>query len=225
MTGSLKRQRIRAHYEPRIAPERENFDVLDWGSRADQFRRFQVMVDAVQGNARPRQITRRSRRDARSVRRLDLNTSTLLDVGCGLADLGAFLQTRAPACRYVGVDLTPGILAEARRRSAVCRLVLADVFEAAPFRGKAFDLVTCSGVFNLKLGNNDQFVTRALDALFSLAGKCVVANFLHHRTRRKYPHCYYYDPEQVCANVPEQVAEIWLFDDYLENDFTVVLWR
>ncbi len=224
MIRSLKRQRIRTHYERRIAPERENFDVLDWGSRGDQLRRFQVMIDAVQGNIRPGQITRRSH-GSHPVRRVDLNTSTLLDVGCGLADFGAFLQTRVPACRYIGVDLTPGILAEARRRSTVRRLILADVFEAPPFRRQEFDLVTCSGVFNLKLGNNDRFVTRALDALFSLAGKCVVANFLHQRTRRKYPHCYYYDPEVVCANVPETTAEIWVFDDYLENDFTLVLWR
>ena len=224
MSDSSKRRRIRTHYERRVSPDRESFDILDWGSRSDQLRRFQIMIEAVSGDALPGKVLRKSGNGGR-FGHVDMNTSTLLDVGCGLADFGEFLDSRAPGCRYVGVDLTPGVIEEAHRRRPDRHLVLADVFEASPFRKQTFDITTCSGVFNLRLGNNDQFVKRAFESLFSIATQCVLANFLHRRARRQYPHCHYYDPDRVCRAVPRTVREIWIFDQYLENDFTVALWR
>ena len=199
--------RIRRHYEARVAPHRETYDILDWSSREAQEVRFAVLLKVLRQNFAAGQRFR------------------LLDVGCGMTDLAAFLDRHRVPLRYVGTDITLGVLAEARRRSPQRCLVAADVFTAPPFAARAFDVAYCSGVFNLSLGNNDDFALAALPRLLHLAGTVAVANFLHRRCRRQYEHCHYFDPEVLRAAMVQRGLCVTLIDDYLENDFTLVLRR
>ena len=65
----------------------------------------------------------------------------LLDVGCGSADLAAFLRRRLGGGVFaVGVDVK---LRHAREAAADVRVVVADV-RALPFPDRAFDVVTAS---------------------------------------------------------------------------------
>lgn len=66
----------------------------------------------------------------------------VLDVGCGTGAFLATLAEREPALALVGLDLTPALLAEARRRAPAALLVEGDA-EAPPFTDGAFDVV-CS---------------------------------------------------------------------------------
>jgi len=199
--------RIRRHYEARISPQRETFDILDWSSRESQQARFAVLL----------RVLRRECALGRPPR--------LLDVGCGLTDLAAFLAGHRFPVSYVGADITPALLAEARRRAPARCILAADVFAAPPFRPAAFDACYCSGVFNLSLGNNDAFALAALPRLMDLASQVAVANFLHCRTARKYAHCHYFDPTVLTAAMARLGLQVELIDDYLENDFTLVLKR
>jgi ubiquinone/menaquinone biosynthesis C-methylase UbiE len=199
--------RIRRHYEARVTPQRETYDILDWSSREAQEVRFAVLLA----------VLRQTFAAGRELR--------LLDVGCGLTDLAAFLDRHRFPVRYVGADITLGVLSEARRRSPQRRLLAADVFSAPPFAAQAFDVAYCSGVFNLSLGNNNDFALAALPRLLNLAGTIAVANFLHCRCRRKHEHCHYFDPETLRAAMAQRGLSVTLIDDYLENDFTLVLRR
>jgi SAM-dependent methyltransferase len=199
--------RIRRHYEARVAPHRETYDILDWSSREAQEARFAVLLRVLQQAFPAGQEFR------------------LLDVGCGMADLAAFLERHRAPVRYVGADITLAVLAEARRRNPERRLLAADVFTAPPFAARTFDVAYCSGVFNLNLGNNDDFALAALPRLLELAGTVAVANFLHCRCRRKYEHCHYFDPEVLRAAMRQRGLRVTVIDDYLENDFTLVFQR
>ena len=235
--SSLKVKRIRAHYEKRVCPERESYDLLDWGSREGQEARFQVLCDVLRARLPAdvgpepcvkRPCRRRTPSGAAAHEqgigaRTGAERALLLDVGCGLTDLRSFLEERCLPVRYIGTDITWAVLAEARRRHACRAICQADVFAMSPFAPRTFDVAFCSGVFNLRLGNNFAFAVRALSRLGELAGNCVVANFLHIRNARKYPHCYYFDPEKLCAAVRPCFADIAVIDDYLDNDFTLVL--
>jgi len=199
-----RRHRIRHHYESRVTPQRDTFDILDWGSRADQVARFDVLLRVLNEENL-------------------LHTPAVLDVGCGMTDLAAFFHDRGVPVRYLGVDITYGVLAEARRRFPERRVLQADVFEHSPFPTNAVDVCYCSGVFNLQLGNNEAFAGDACPVLADLARGVAVANFLHRRTRRKYDHCHYYDPDALIDDMRQRGLRVRLIDDYLENDFTLVL--
>jgi SAM-dependent methyltransferase len=206
-----RRQLIHQHYHRRIAPERASYDVLDWASEESQQARFAVLA---------RVLRELGEADA------PFPPLRLLDAGCGLCDLCTYLHEERIDVTYVGADITPGMLGEARRRHELVPLVLTDLFVAPPFRPRTFDVVFASGVFNLKLGNIEKFVRRAIPVLFGLANRCVVANFLHVRTPHKHEHCHYFSPERLVADIQAGLGcEIRLVADYLENDFTLVLRR
>jgi len=198
-----KKRNILRHYEPRIRRSRENYDVLDWASAASQQARFEVLVQNV-----------------------DLDGRSLLDVGCGLGDLWAFLRARRIDVEYTGVDLSGKMIRAARRRQGGGRFIQADVFaEDNPFGPRSFDVVFCSGVFNLNLGNNRRFLTGAIGALMDLAREHVVFNLLHVRAEVQPDRYAYFDPADVAAAIAKHGWDIRVLDDYLPNDFTVIARR
>lgn len=199
--------RIRRHYEARLAADRESYDILDWSSREAQQARFDALLRVLRREATPG------------------GRPWLLDVGCGLTDLASYLEAAAFPVRYLGADITLGLLAEARRRHPGRHLLAGDVFAASPLIPRCVDVSYCSGVFNLNLGNNDAFAHAALPRLVDLSRQVAVANFLHCRTRRQYPHCHYFDPDHLIRSLTARGLEVDLLDDYLENDFTLVLRR
>lgn len=190
---------IRAHYEHRISPGRENFDVLDWASAASQRRRFEVLVEHV-----------------------PLRGRSLLDVGCGLGDLAAFLRERELDVDYTGVDVLEKMVAACRERLPGERFLRADVFGEHPLPPGAFDVVFTSGVFNLNLGNNLAFLPGAVGRLLELARREVAFNLLHVRSPVKEDRYFFYDPAEVFELLRGEPCEIQLIDDYLPNDFTVI---
>lgn len=206
----MKHKLIRSHYERRITPGRDNYDVLDWGSGESQIKRFEVFTRIYQ-DCVPAAGTEPAQR--------------LLDIGCGLTDFQTFLEQRRIHVAYVGVDIAPRLLEQARRMHPARNVLVADIFHREPFRPLAFDVAFCSGTLNLEVGNNERFVEHALTAMCPLVKRCLVVNFLHCRAETKYAHCHYYDPKAVLAAVPDSVQRAVLVDDYLENDFTLALWR
>jgi len=91
-----------------------------------------------------------------------------------------------------------------------------------PFAPGSFDVVFCSGAFNLNLGNNDEFLPRAVARLFELAREYVVFNLLHVRSACDDPKYAWYDPADVRGAVRPFAADCRILDDYLPNDFTVI---
>jgi len=200
-----RKKRIRDHYGPRIVPGRDHHEILDWASAASQEVRFRVLVENV-----------------------PLEGASLLDVGAGLGDLWAYLKRRGVKANYTGVDILEDMARAARQRHGDARFVCADLFDPAaecPFAAGSFDVVFCSGTFNLNLGNNLQFVPAALSRLIPLSRRWVVFNMLHCRARGPDRRYFYYDPEEVVAMVRPYGCEVRVVDDYLANDFTVVCLR
>src|SRR5688500_4471866 len=46
----------------------------------------------------------------------DLEGTSVLDAGCGLADFYAYLEREGTSVQYSGIDLTPAMLAAAKER-------------------------------------------------------------------------------------------------------------
>jgi SAM-dependent methyltransferase len=200
-----RRKRILGHYEPRIHPSRDSFDILDWASASSQRARFEILADNV-----------------------PLAGKSLLDVGCGLGDLWGFLKERGTRAHYTGVDLSEKMLAEARRRHGDAEFVCADLFDEehqAPLPRQSYDVVYCSGIFNLSLGNNEAFLLRAVEVLRPLAGETLAFNLLHARARGSDGNYAYYDPDRVIQAVASPGWKVDVLDRYLHNDFTVICRR
>lgn len=190
---------IRRHYEPRISPHRPHHEVLDWASEQSQRARFEILCSLV-----------------------DLKGKSLLDIGCGLGDLLTFIQERKIPVQYTGVDLLEKMVLAARHVHPAATFIQADLFTANPFSPQSFDIVFCSGAFNLNLGNNSKFLPQAIDTMLRLSRLYVVFNLLHHRARGSETTYFYYDPDHVRQEFQGRGYNVEIVDDYLHNDFTVI---
>ena len=110
----------------------------------------------------------------------------------------------------------------AKRNHPAHDFVQGDIFQANPFEPESFDVVFCSGAFNLNLGNNEQFLPRAVAALLELAREHAVFNLLHSRAASQERTYFYCHPDQVREMLRGCPCQVRIVDDYLHNDFTVI---
>lgn len=188
------------HYTPRVKSEYENHEILDWGDKDAQFKRFEILSQNV-----------------------DLKSKTLLDIGCGLGDLYRHLsKTGNLPLSYTGSDIVEAMINLAKEQQPECSFICSDVFSHPPT--EKFDVIYCSGIFNLHTENNLEYLEYVTENCQNLTSDSptIVFNFLHHRTPKKYDHCFYYDPEQVVKILKKHFSDITLIDDYLINDFTII---
>jgi SAM-dependent methyltransferase len=194
-----REDQIRRHYEPRIGGDLPHHQVLDWASAQSQLARFQIFA-----------------------RNVPLQDKSLLDVGCGLGDLLTYLDSLGLRVRYTGVDLLEKMAQAARRNHPGIDFVQGDIFQANPFEPESFDVVFCSGAFNLNLGNNEQFLPGAVATMLKLAHQYAVFNLLHSRAASQELTYFYYHPDQVRKMLRDLPCQVRIIDDYLHNDFTVI---
>lgn len=71
----------------------------------------------------------------------------VLDVGCGTGILAARVAAAYPAAAVTGADMSPGMLAQARRRSDAVTWVEADA-QRLPFADDSFDAISCTESFH-----------------------------------------------------------------------------
>jgi len=193
---------MREHYGPLLAAGRQGYEVVDWASRRSQLARFAVLADNVQ-----------------------LEGASLLDAGCGVGALWAYLKDRNIDCDYLGVDLMADMIDRARRLHPQARFECGDILTGDPLAGRQFDVVFCSGMFNLAFGQNMEFLPLAVERLLALARGTVVLNLLHHRVRPPEKRYFHYDPAEVISALAPFGCPCRVLDDYLPNDFTVICTR
>jgi ubiquinone/menaquinone biosynthesis C-methylase UbiE len=84
-----------------------------------------------------------------TLRRLDLTgVAAALDVGCGSGVLLERMARARPEARLAGVDLSPAMLAVARRRLGSRTWLVAGSASRLPFRREAFDLVVTASALH-----------------------------------------------------------------------------
>jgi ubiquinone/menaquinone biosynthesis C-methylase UbiE len=84
-----------------------------------------------------------------TLRRVQLSPAQrLLDVGCGTGFLLSRLLQEQPSVRVAGVDLSPGMVAQARARLPASVPVLVADAEALPFPAASFDVVVSASSFH-----------------------------------------------------------------------------
>jgi len=195
----MSKKKIRRHYELRIRDDAPGYRAADWSDRRAQELRFEVLVNNVA-----------------------LNGRSLLDVGCGTGDLWDFLRKRGIQADYLGVDLLDKMIEAACKRHPDARFLAIDIFQPDSLPGELFDVVFASGVFNLDVGNNRDFLPRAIARLIELSADTTVFNLLHARADVRHGHCVYWQPEDIRAMLTDFPGDVKALDDYLLNDFTVI---
>lgn len=176
----------------------DDWRALGWHSRQTQYTRFAVLSEIG-----------------------PLTQSRVLDVGCGLGDLYAYLQTQGIVCDYTGYDLVPEMIARARLRFPDVRFAVRDVLQG--LGEERFDYILSSGAFNIDFGGNMPAIQQLLREMWHCCRRGVAINFLRTNEPVSDPIFFHYDPQEMLAYCQTFCPHVELRTDYLPNDFTLYL--
>ncbi|KNY29627.1 class I SAM-dependent methyltransferase [Pseudobacteroides cellulosolvens] len=197
-----KIEMIKQYYEPNLGKGLPDFKVLGWESREAQYMRFEMFG-----------------------KNIEIENKKLLDVGCGLGNLIEYLSEKGVSFDYTGVDISQKMIDYAKKRNPTFRFLCLDIFNDNTFSPHDFDIVYTSGIFNLNLGNNNEFVEIALKRLFYLARSVVAFNLLHHKSPDKDDRYFYFSPEEIVETIKHfkcDLSDIQVIEGYLKNDFMII---
>ncbi len=200
--GAIDWNVVRSHYEPRIDRYQDSHEIHDWENKDSQLKRFEVLIESV-----------------------PLDGKRVLDVGCGAGELYRTLREHGISAQYTGIDLLDKMVTLAQRSNPGGVFVQGDLFTRSPFERKQFDVVFCSGLFNLKMGDNHRLLQSAIPVFFEHAREHVVFNLLtpqHYASDLAESRYYFFEPEEVLPWVTPYASDLRLITGYVPNDFTVV---
>lgn len=175
------------------------FGSLLWASPQTQATRFDALLNAV-----------------------DLTDKTILDAGCGRADLLQYMLDHGVVPRqYIGLEAVDELAAAAEsKRLPHCRIIRGDfVLDPALLSADA-DVLLFSGSLNT-LSASDFY--RSLAHAFAATGRAVIFNFLSSSYLAASSFLTWHRPEAVLAFGQRLTDQVQVWDDYMKGDATVCL--
>jgi SAM-dependent methyltransferase len=148
----------------------------------------------------------------------------VLDVGCGFGDLYGYLQEIGWNGKYIGVDIVPVLLDEARRQYPTIEVRNCDILHD-PLEER-FDYVIASGIFNRKLRGeaHDRYVEAMLARMFQLAEIAVAVDFMSTWVDFQQESAFHADPSQMLTLGMRHSRRAVLRHDYLPFEFCLYLY-
>ncbi|MDN3583360.1 class I SAM-dependent methyltransferase [Mucilaginibacter flavus] len=151
----------------------------------------------------------------------NLDNFSILDAGCGHADLLGFLLPNYPEITYTGFEQIPELLSEAKKRYGNrpnTNFILGDFIETSL---PVVDYVFLSGSLNYYQADPD-FIYKAIETLYNSCKKGLAFNLLH----RIIPNGLLaaYEPGKILSFCKTISNRCILTDDYSDEDFTVFMY-
>ncbi|MFC1963390.1 class I SAM-dependent methyltransferase [Chloroflexota bacterium] len=187
-------------YEERLLKYGVSTKTIGWRDKEQQYRRFDILSEI--GN---------------------LNSCSILDIGCSFGDFYEFLKLRGLNVKYTGYDISSKLLEVAKKRYPEATFEVSDILEQST--KKIFDYVVSSGVFNARLSDNEEFLKAMITRCFELCISGVAINMTSNYVDYHDEGLYYYSPEKVFTFCKTLTKRITLRHDYMPYEFTVYLYK
>jgi SAM-dependent methyltransferase len=146
---------------------------------------------------------------------------SVLDVGCGFGDFKRWFEQSGRELEYTGIDLSPDLLREAKKRHPDVQFIEGDLFDMT-FAEKSFDWVILSGALNENFQDDGVYAYRMIARMFDLCCKGVAFNLLDARFLQAHD-LQSHQPETVLRYCRTITPDCEMHDDYLRNDFTIYM--
>jgi cyclopropane fatty-acyl-phospholipid synthase-like methyltransferase len=182
-------------YSERFKKKGVSPTALGWGSKKDQLKRFEVIIEQC-----------------------NLEGKTVMDIGCGFADLFSYLSINNINVDYIGVDIVPEFIdyceKEYPQQEFYCKNVMLD-FDQLP----STDIVVALGILNYNFDevSNFEYSKLFIKKIFKIAREKVIIDFLSKHRTEEYPKedfVYYHSPEKVFKFMTSLTNDILLAHNY-----------
>lgn len=186
-----------------------DYKIVDWESEEAQNLRFKALIE-----------------------HFNMSGNVLLDVGCGVGSLAEYIDKNNINLYYIGIDIMPEMVERAKSKNYKNinpQFMTMDFFKKTDIKDDV-DYIYTSGIFNLNLGNNEEFLKEAIEAFLLAARKGVCFNLLDISCKEKYGDKYYYYKKDDILLLTQDILKklnlsykIHIEDKYLQNDFSVFI--
>jgi SAM-dependent methyltransferase len=170
----------------------------DYGGSVSQHKKFQVLSECS-----------------------DYTGKSVLDIGCGYAAYGEYLQERFPSVRYTGVELCPEMASMAKSEHPELTVIEGDFLD---LELKRHDIVTANGIFYLLGEQAESIMYRIIEKMWSLADELVAFNCLSAWRVEQEEGEFYADPLKTMEYCRNFTPWLSLRHDYHPGDFTICMY-
>lgn len=176
-------QKMIDRYSKRYKELGYNVRTLGWGTEEQQHYRFKQSLSVIDFS----------------------NNKSILDIGCGFGDYLALLMAeRKPFKQYIGWDLNPDLIAEAKQiwKKSDSVFEVNNIGEEKE-RTQVADIAVMFGVLNLNFHetfDNYEYSFKFIQNAFSLVNEVLVVDFLSSKFNPEYPKedfVFYHDPAKM----------------------------
>lgn len=175
----------------------DNHLSVNWGSSTSQQKRFEILMNVNK----------------------DFNTSSIIDVGCGLGHFADFLRDRDFQGVYQGTDILNEMVESAKNRNPDLNFRKENLFDCGE---SAYDYVVMSGIFTV--ANVTIFESMIIEA-YRVCKKGVAFNSLSSWATKKDEGEFYADPIHALEFCSKLTTKLALRHDYLPHDFTIYMYK
>lgn len=187
----------------------------------ERFRQFGVSIATLNSGTEER---RQLRFDI--LREVGISSGdSILDLGCGFGDFLLYCRNHDLKAEYLGIDINPLLIAEARKRFPEGRFEVKDI-QTDPI--PEVDYVISTSSFNVKLEKQDnyEFAEDILRKSYKLARKGVAIDFMsdYVEFRGSDKEIFYYSPEKMFSIAKKISKRVCLRHDYPLFDFCIYIY-
>jgi SAM-dependent methyltransferase len=149
---------------------------------------------------------------------------SILDIGCGVGDYYEYVNQNIDVpTKYLGIDINPNMISLAKQKYPDINFETKDLADQT----ERFDFVVASGLFNLKLTDDMyDYVYKSIDKMYELAKGGVAFNMLSNDNNiSPIDGLAYYNPIDIFQYCKEKFNRVILRHDYLDDDFTIFIYK
>ena len=203
-------QDLVAHYESCLAKYGDCHKGVDWPNQADADTRYQIMLEVIPGG----------------------EACSLLDFGCGTAQMASFLHDRAPKyaqVQYSGLDISAKFIDVCRVKYPAIDFWQVDILEDADALPE-FDYIVMNGVFTEKLSLSfeemELFFQRMIRAVYAKARKGIAFNVMSKAVDWERDDLFHLPADRLIGFLTKELSRHFVIrNDYGLYEYTTYVYR
>lgn len=181
--------------------DRGSVKSLGWKEANSQLRRFEVLLRVA-----------------------DLSGCSIMDLGCGTGDFKGFLDQRFSNFAYIGIDQMPEFIAEANGRYGHLPATHFYQTDFSTAELPQADYVFASGALGYR-SENSSYYREVIARMYAAANRAVAFNMLDAARFPDHPLLVGHNTDEIEAFCNTLSPRVELITGYLEDDFTVFIYR
>jgi ubiquinone/menaquinone biosynthesis C-methylase UbiE len=191
-------EKIKNFYSKRYKLVGNKIQSVGWNSKTNQYLRFKILL-----------------------KNINLKNKTILDYGCGFADLLLYLQKmKKYSFSYSGYDVVKSFVSFNKSRFIGFKFYYNESF----LNENKYDYILCSGVFSLNSGLKKKYLKKKSLFLLNKCRKGLLINFLSKKTKNKLSKNLYYSVKEIKDQFKDiKNIKIKIIKSYGLNEFTIQL--